>query len=755
MTTFWIVLAGLVVISVLPFLRQWIFSWPIFVILKKLNVLPKISETERVALDAGTVWVEGELFSGRPNFRRIFSENYPSLSAEEQTFLDGPVERVCAMVSDWQVYQARDLSASVWEALKNGGFFGMIIPKKYGGLEFSAIAHSAVISKLASRCSPLAITVMVPNSLGPAELLIHYGTEAQKNHYLPRLAKGLEIPCFGLTEPEAGSDAGSITADGEVFTDASGKICVRLNWKKRYITLGAVSTIIGLAFKLRDPGNILGKGKDLGITCALIPANTPGVVLGRRHDPLGVPFFNSPIEGQDVVVRVEDAVIGGANGVGQGWRMLMECLAAGRGISLPATAAGGGKLTARVVSAYASIRKQFGLSIGKFEGVQMPLARIAGYAYILEAARIYTCGGIDRGAKPAVVTAIAKYHSTEMLRKSVNDGMDILGGAGISRGPKNLLAHAYTGLPVGITVEGANILTRSLIIFGQGLIRCHPYILKEVGALESGDIRAFDRAFWGHQVHVGRNFLRMIFLGISRGWLSFSFGRGRLNRYQRKLARTSATFAFWVDVALLLFGGKLKRKEEISGRFADILSWMYLASATMRRFDAEGRKADDLPAAQWALEHAFGEIQSAFLALSRNMGWVYRILGLGIWLNPIGSGPKDRLSFRLARRVQQPGAFRDGLTRGIYLPGESKEPLRALDEALEAVSHAQESIDVLKKAQKSGKLRGHSTKKRVEEAVANGLLSVEEGRLVLDSEEKRVAAIQVDDFSLEDYLKQR
>ncbi|MEK7357047.1 MAG: acyl-CoA dehydrogenase, partial [Bdellovibrionota bacterium] len=437
-------------------------------------IMPVISDTEKAALDAGVVWVEGELFSGKPDFKKMMAEPYPELTPEEKAFMDGPVERLCGAIDDWEVWQTRDLPPAAWEIMKKDRFLGMIIPKEYGGLGFSALAHSAVIQKLSSRSVPACISVMVPNSLGPAELLVHYGTEEQKKHYLPRLATGEEIPCFALTEPTAGSDAGSITSSGTLFKGDDGKLYLRLNWNKRWITRAAISTTLGLAFRLRDPENLLGKGEDVGITCALIPSKTPGVVIGRRHDPLGAPFYNCPTQGKDVVVSI-DAVVGGAEGCGKGWGMLMECLAAGRGVSLPAQSAGGAKLVTRVVSAHASIRKQFGIPIGKFEGVEEPIARIAGFNYLLEAMRRYTVGALDKGIKPPVITAMAKFNATEIARKVINDGMDVMGGAGISLGPKNLLGHLYIATPIGITVEGANIMTRTLIIFGQGALRAHPY----------------------------------------------------------------------------------------------------------------------------------------------------------------------------------------------------------------------------------------------------------------------------------------
>src|SRR6056297_2515526 len=590
----WLMAAYLVIAGIFNIkpLRRTLFSGPIMKLLDALNILPAISETEQTAIDAGTVWMEGELFSGSPNFKRMMNEDYPDFTDEEKKFLDGPVEEICSMVSDWDVFQRRGFDDKTWEYLREKRFFGLVIPEKYGGHGFSANAHSLIVAKLASRCGPLATTVMVPNSLGPAELLMHYGTEEQKNHYLPRLARGEEIPCFALTEPNAGSDAGGMQSNGEVFKGEDGKLYLKLNWDKRYITLAAISTVIGLAFKLKDPDNLLGKGEDLGITAALIPSDTEGVVLGKRHDPLGVPFYNCPTRGHDVIVPI-DAIIGGKDGAGNGWRMLMESLAVGRGISLPAQAVGGSKVATRAIGAYAAIRKQFGLNIGKFEGIEEPMARIGGYTYLLEGARRYTTGGLDRGQKPAVVTAIAKYNFTELGREIANDAMDIVGGAGTSRGPRNIFASTYTAMPIAITVEGANILTRTLMIFGQGAIRSHPYALKEIEALMEKDVRKFDDNFWRHIGHVVQNLIRSAFLSITRGKLSGSPVSGPAAKYYRKLNWASASFAFMADLALGSYGGALKMKEKLAGRYADVLSWMLLATATLRKYEADGKQEED------------------------------------------------------------------------------------------------------------------------------------------------------------------
>ena len=553
----WGIFGAIALLFNVPLLRRKIVTAAIVKGITALKLLPSISDTERAAIEAGNVWVEGEFFSGKPNFKRILNEPYPELTAEERDFLDSKVETACGMTSDWEIYQRQDLPANVWEFLKQERFLGMMIPQKYGGLGFSNAAYSAVMTKLASRSFTYVATVGVANSLGPAKLLLHYGTPEQKDHYLPRLARGEDIPCFALTEPTAGSDAASITSNGVVFEGEDGQLYIRLNWKKRYITLGAIATLLGLAFRLKDPHDLLGKGKDVGITCALIPTDTAGVTISQRHDPMGVPFYNSPTEGHDVVVPVSQ-IIGGVEQAGQGWKMLMQSLAAGRGISFPATCSGVAKLVSRVTGAYGVVRKQFGLSIGKFEGIEEPLARIAGLTYIVDAARQYTCGAVDRGEQPAVVSAIAKYTTTELSRRIINDGMDVMGGAGICRGPRNLLANIYTATPISITVEGANILTRSMMIFGQGAIRCHPYVFDEIAALETGDIAAFDRVFWSHMGSAVRNATRALLLHLTRGRLAGAPVGGKTARYYRKLAWASAAFAALTDLVLVNFGGSLK-----------------------------------------------------------------------------------------------------------------------------------------------------------------------------------------------------
>ncbi|MEO6594412.1 MAG: acyl-CoA dehydrogenase [Planctomycetota bacterium] len=755
----WLCLVPPFAVLLVPPLRRALLSDRILAVLRASGFMPAISETERAAIAAGTVWLDGELFSGKPNLEALVTADYPDLTEEEQRFVDGPVAQVCAMTDDWRVHQERDLPPEVWDYLKRERFFGLIIEKKYGGLGLSPSCNSAVVTKLSSRSMPLAITVMVPNSLGPAELLTHYGTEAQKQRWLPALATGAEIPCFALTEPGAGSDAGAISATGVVCRGEDGKLMLRLSWNKRYITLAAVSTVLGLAFQLHDPENLLGKGPLPGITCGLVPTNTPGVGLGRRHDPMGVPFYNCPTIGKDVLVPLEETIIGGASGAGRGWQMLMECLAAGRGISLPATATGGAQLVARAVGAYAAVRQQFGLPIGRFEGVEEPLARIAGFTYLMEASRRYVCGALDAGQKPAVVTAIAKYNTTEIWRQIVNDGMDVLGGAAISRGPRNLLAHAYIGTPICITVEGANILTRTLMIFGQGAIRCHPYAYREIDAISRNDGRAFDKSFWPHIGHVVRNGVRTLLLGLSRGWLSWSPVGGVAKRHWRRLNWASAEFALFADVAMGTLGGDLKRKEKITGRFADWFSWQFLAAATLRRFEAEGRQSEDVPLLHWALEHAFARMQTAREGLFDNLrlpgiGHALRLPG-AVWarLNPFGHGPDDTTGHLAARTLMQPGPQRDSLTARIHVPNDPSSGLGRLEHALRLCSEAEPVLKKLKDAVRQGRLPKARPAQLLDQAVDSGILSDDERTLVHAAEAARGEAIAVDSFTLEEYLQ--
>ncbi len=740
----------------LPALRRKLFSDPVLAIYRR--ILPDMSQTEKEAIDAGTVWWDADLFSGRPDWERLLHTPAPRLSAEEQAFLDGPVEEACAMADDWEITHERyDLPPRLWQYLKDKGFFGMIIPKKYGGLGFSALGHSAVVMKLSSRSNALGVTVMVPNSLGPAELLLHYGTDEQKNHYMPRLAKGLEIPCFALTSPEAGSDAASIPDFGVVCRGTwQGKetLGMRLTWDKRYITLGPVASLLGLAFRLYDPEHLLGGKEDLGITCALIPTSTPGVNIGRRHLPLNAVFQNGPNSGKDVFVPIE-WIIGGREYAGKGWMMLMNCLAAGRSISLPTSSVGGAKALARVTGAYARVRSQFRTPIGKLEGVEEALGRIAANAYLMEATRVMTAGAVDLGEKPSVISAIAKYHMTERARDCVNDAMDIHGGKGICLGPNNWVGRGYQVLPVGITVEGANILTRTLIIFGQGAIRCHPYVLREMRAAKElkGEeaSREFDDALTSHIGHTLSNGVRTVVHGLTRSaFVSVPLAAAPETRhYYRHVTRLSAAFAFLADVSMLAMGGALKRKEKLSGRLGDVLSMMYLVSATLKHYEDQGRLKADLPLVRWAVRDALYSAQQAIdqvlsnfpvKALATLLRWT--IFPLGMSFRP----PLDSRNHECARLALEPGTARDRLTAGIYLPKGEADATGVLETAFLATVACEPIEKKFREAVKGGTLAPRSGVDTALLARDKGVITPEEYTQWQRKEALRKRVILVDDF---------
>lgn len=748
---FWMIYAPINLLLIIPQIRRVLISSPLVSLVKKLHIMPSVSETEKIALRAGDVWIDGDFFSGSPNFKKILNEPYPELTEEESKFLNTEVEQVCSMTNDYKVFAQRDLSQEVWQYLKDNKFFGIIIPKEYGGLGFSALAHSAVVQKQASHSQVLAITTMVPNSLGPAELILHYGTQEQKDYYLPRLADGREVPCFALTEPLAGSDATSISSRGEVFEE-NGEIFIKLNFEKRYITLASIASVIGLAFKLSDPNELLKKGKDLGITCALVDAKIDGVIQGRRHDPLNVPFINSPLSGKDVIIKLED-VIGGIDGVSKGWLMLMESLSVGRGISLPAVSTGGVKLSAAVAGSYSTVREQFGLSISKFEGVEDVLARLAANAYMLDAARIFTLGAIDTGKKPAVINAVMKYHSTEMFRKSINDAMDVIGGAGISLGEKNLLGHAYIGAPIAVTVEGANIMTRTLIQFSQGVIRCHPHTYNEILALENGDIKAFDKSFFAHVGLTFKNMMRMTLLSLTRGYLHMPTSKGVGANYERKLAWSSATFAFLSDFIMAYYGGSLKQKEKITARFGDILSAMYLLSATLRRHRAEQNKQDDA-FVKYIGDQQLRIIQNAYNEIASNLfenclvNFLFKPFKWYIAMNSIGREVSDKLSKKLANSITVRGEIRDRLVDGIY----HSKVYEEIEEALRLHEESKEVTKKIKAAIRSRKLPKQNVYLLVDEAVKTEVITKEEGELLLRAKQAKESVVQVDSFSTDEYL---
>ncbi|MFZ5874766.1 MAG: acyl-CoA dehydrogenase [Nitrospirota bacterium] len=722
------------------------------------KAMPSMSQTEREALEAGTVWWDAELFSGKPNWARLLSEAEPKLTAEERAFLDGPVHELCGMLDDWRITEEwRDLPPEVWRFIREQRFFGMIIPKRYGGLEFSALAHSCVVMKLASRSITGAVTVMVPNSLGPAELLLHYGTEEQKNFYLPRLARGEEVPCFALTGPESGSDAASMPDTGVIcrgtYKGQSNVLGVRLNWNKRYITLAPVASVLGLAFKCSDPDHLIGEKSDLGITVALIPTNTPGITIGRRHVPIDIPFQNGPTQGKDVFVPM-DAIIGGQARIGQGWRMLMECLAAGRAISLPALATGACKLASRSTGAYARVRKQFKTPIGRFEGVEEALARIAGSTYATDAARVMTLGAVDRGEKPSVISAMIKYHLTELMRRAVNDAMDVHGGSGIVLGPRNFMARVYQAVPISITVEGANIMTRSLIIFGQGAIRCHPYVLKELRAASDADqargLREFDRAFFGHLAHIAKNAWRAWFHGLTGARFASAPTNGPTRRYFQRVSRMSACLALASDVAMIVVGAALKRKESLSARLGDVLSHLYLASASLKRFEDQGRPEADLPLVRWACEESLWTIEDRLDAVIKNFPNRVAAGILRMTIFPWGrraKRPNDRLAHQAASVLLEPSAARDRLTEGVYAPQSPSEAVRRLDLALEKVVAADAVEKTLRAATQAGTLRSADETTLARDAVARGVITQQEADTLSEASALRREVIQVDDFA--------
>jgi acyl-CoA dehydrogenase len=747
-----------VVIFGLPFLRRFLVSRPLLSLFRK--VLPHMSQTEQEALDAGTVWWDGELFSGNPHWAKLLALPKPALSAAEQSFLDNEVEQLCAMIDDWDVTHVRqDLPPEAWQFIKDKGFFGMIIPQEYGGLQFSAQAHSAVVTKIASRSGTAAVTVMVPNSLGPAELLLHYGTQAQKDKYLRRLAKGEEVPCFALTGPFAGSDAGAIPDVGIVcygeFDGHKDVLGVRVTWEKRYITLAPVATLLGLAFKLYDPENLLGAEVARGITLALIPTDTPGVQVGRRHFPLNSAFQNGPTQGKDVFIPM-DYIIGGTERIGQGWRMLMECLAAGRSISLPASATGSAKLAARSSGAYGRVRKQFHLPVGKFEGVEEALTRIAGNLYVMDAARVLTAQAVDLGEKPSVISAIVKYHCTERGRVVINDAMDVHGGKGICLGPDNYLARFYEQTPIGITVEGANILTRSLIIFGQGAVRAHPYVLKEMKAAHDTDKKRavfdFDAALFGHISFALCNAVRSLLFALSSGRIVYVPTEEPTRRYYQLLTRYSTSFAIAADISMLTLGGGLKRSEKLSARLGDVLSQLYLCSAVLKKFEDDGRPVEDLALLEWAMQDGLYRIQSAFDGVLQNFPNRYAALLLRALIFPLGQWRKpasDALGHEVAALLSTPGEARDRLTAGSYIPGDESQAIGALEAALASTLQCEPLQAELTKARKDGKLKALDELGQIAEAKQAGLIDAEQAARLERDYALRRKVIMVDDFAPE------
>lgn len=749
----WVLFAVVAVPLNVASIRQQHITKPLLKLYRK--IMPEMSTTEKEAIDAGTTWWEGDLFRGSPDWHKLHNFPKPRLSAEEQAFLDGPVETLLQMVDDWHITHERtDLPPEVYQYLKDHGFFAMIIKKEFGGLEFSAYAQSCVLQKLTSKSMVLSSIVGVPNSLGPGELLQHYGTKEQQDYYLPRLAKGLEIPCFALTSPEAGSDAGAIPDVGIVCKgqwEGQEIVGMRLTWNKRYITLAPIATVLGLAFKLQDPDKLLGEQADLGITCALIPVSTPGVKIGRRHFPLNVPFQNGPTQGQDVFVPL-DYIIGGPAMAGQGWRMLVECLSVGRAITLPSNSTGGIKAVAMATGAYARIRRQFKLPIGKMEGVEEAMARIGGYAYMADASTTMSVGSIDLGEKPSVISAITKYHMTERMRQAIIDAMDVHGGKGICMGPNNYLARGYQGAPVAITVEGANILTRNMIIYGQGAIRCHPYVLAELQAAQLSDERAavtaFDRALFGHIGFSISNFFRTFWLSLTNSAFSAAPVQDQTARYYKQMNRFSAALALMSDVAMATLGGDLKRRERISARLGDILSMLYITSAVLKRYNDEGRQAQDLPLVQWGCEDNLYRAQVALLELFDN--FPNRLVGIALKrvVFPFGATmrrPSDVIEHQVARIMQTPCEARNRLAHHLYLTAEPNNQLGMMEKALADVLAAEPLFDKVAHAANK-KLPFYRLNEVAELGLSLGVLSQSEADKLRVAEQGRLFAINVDDF---------
>lgn len=755
----WAVFGVIAAVLNLTPLRRAVFTGPVFTIFKKIT--PAMSQTEQEAINAGTVWWDRDLFSGKPDWNRLLSFPDPKLTAEEQAFIDGPTEALCKMIDDWKItHELKDLPPEVWQFIKDQGFLGMIVKKKYGGLEFSNYAHAKVVTKIATRGGTAAVSVMVPNSLGPGELLQHYGTEAQKDYYLPRLAKGVDVPCFALTSPYAGSDAGAIPDFGVVcrgsYTDPrSGQyhenvLGIRVSWEKRWITLAPVATVLGLAFKMYDPDHLLGDKEDIGITCALVPTEHEGVCIGRRHFPGGAAFMNGPTWGKDVFIPLE-WIIGGREFAGQGWRMLVECLSVGRCISLPAMSVASGKVASYTTGAYARIRDQFGLSIGKFEGVDEAMARIGGFTYQMEASQDLALTGLDIGEKPSVLSAVLKYHNTERMRKTLNDAMDVHGGKAVVLGPRNYLARAYQAIPIAITVEGANILTRSMIIYGQGAIRCHPFVLREMKAAMANDSAEFDKAITGHINFVISNVFRSLWMGLTGAKFVGSPKGGDVATYYKQLTRFSSAFALLSDMAMFSLGGSLKFREKLSARLGDMLSNLYIASACLKRFERDGAQKEDLPVLKWAVETALYDLQQAmdgFLANlpSRMLAAVLRkvIFPWGLTLKPAS----DRIGTQVARSLMELGPTRTRLTKGMFVSADETDPVGVLEPALKAMLETEPVEQKLRKLGRDGKFKTITARERLAEALASGIITQQEFDAVTRARKLKRDVIMVDDFDM-------
>lgn len=756
----WVAFAPLAALNVESLRREYL-TQPLLDIFR--TMVPSLSRTERDALESGSVWWEGELFSGIPDWSKLTQLPAPKLTDDEQAFLDGPTEALCRMLDDWEVtHELLDMPEKVWAYIKQERFFAMIIPAEYGGLGFSPLANSIILTKIASRNTTAASTIGVPNSLGPAELLLHYGTDEQKQRWLPGLASGDEIPCFALTSPRAGSDATAIVDSGVICKDTyEGKtiIGIRLNWDKRYITLAPIATVLGLAFKLYDPDHLIGDRTNYGITAALIPTNLPGITIGRRHFPINIPFQNGPTQGKDVFVPL-DSIIGGPEMAGQGWRMLVELLSVGRGITLPSNALGGSMAAVYATGAYARIRRQFNLPIGKFHGVGEVLARMAGYTYIMTAASRVTCAALNAGEKPAVPTAILKYHNTEFGRQIANDAMDVHGGKGIMLGPKNYLARNYQSVPIGVTVEGANILTRNLIIFGQGAIRCHPFVLAELEAAadenqETGLID-FDRLLFRHIGYAISNAVRSLVMGLTLSRFTAVPATGWVRRYYQRVNRYSASFALTADVAMLILGGELKRKELLSARLGDVLSNLYLVSMVLKHYEDQGCPEADRPLVEWSCRTLFYRTQEQLHGFLRNFPNRWAAAALRLLIFPRGrmfSSPSDELGQQIAELIINPTASRERLCADIYKTVEPGNPLGLLQEVLELAEEIKPLERKVFNAKRRGEINSDDTPGQIEEAQKKGVITAEEAKQITAFDDKVMELIAVDDFAPEELTR--
>ena len=725
--------------------------------MKAQKMLPQISDTERQALEAGSVWIDGEFFSGNPNFKKILAEAYAKVSPEEQAFLDGPCNELCRMADSHQISTTRVIPREVMDFMKKKGFFALLIPKEYGGLDFSTLAISTVMAKITSFSGALSTFVVIPNTLGAAELIKHYGTDEQKKHYLPKLATGEYIPCFGLTEPTAGSDAASIKAEGLVFKDSDGEIKIKLNFRKRYITLAPVANLISLACKIKDPANLLGKGSDPGITVALMHKGTPGLTIGDHHEPIGEAFYNGPILGKDVVIPAKN-ILGGSDGAGQGWRMLMEQLAGGRMVSLPAGAVAAMKAAAATAGPYSMVRQQFGIPIGRMEGIEDKVGKIAALTYAFEAARVFGCTAVDNGHQPPVVSAILKAYSTEVARELMTDAMDIFSGAGVMQGPNNILGRGYCAAPVGVTVEGANIMTRTLIVFGQGATRCHPYALNVVKAIEGDDAVGFRNNLLGWFGQFAMTVLRNFTRTLTRGWSAGSPVLGPTAAYYRRLGWAGTRYAQLTNLAMFFIGGKLKARGKLTGRLADALAWQLIATSTLRRFEAEGRKGEDLVLVQYACEYALAKVQQSFEGIYQNFDapvvglWMRTVGSWIVRLNPVGTMPGDALSHRCALAIQEFNDQYRRISADTFVPSEDKPGTGRLLKAFRLISEAHVPALNILAAQKARQLPRGLPAEVADEAVQKKVINSAEAKLLKDALAARLEAIEVDVFTPEQFF---